>query len=92
MKTIATTAAALMMLTTASWADDTKQQTAADEPIVLSDVEMDGITAGNSRESYNSLVDLIFLPPAESSPSLGSSVSEAFEYNPRSTCSRCYGG
>lgn len=43
MKTIAIVAV-LMMLTTTAWADEQDNKPAtADEPIVLSDVEMDGL-------------------------------------------------
>jgi hypothetical protein len=50
MKTIAT-AAVLMMLTVSAWADEAETKQANDpantnEPIVLSEAEMDGVTAG----------------------------------------------
>lgn len=49
MKTIAT-AAALMMLTATAWADEPKhqEQAANDEPIVLSEAEMDTVSAGSA--------------------------------------------
>ena len=47
MKTIAT-AAAIMIMSGTAWAGEPKdqEQAATDEPIVLSEAEMDGITAG----------------------------------------------
>ena len=44
MRTIATTAAAFMFLSASAWADE-PQNMPADEPILLSEAEMDEITA-----------------------------------------------
>lgn len=47
MKTIATAAAAIMIMSATAWADEQESKsTTANEPIVLSEAEMDEVTAG----------------------------------------------
>ena len=68
MRTIATAAAAIMFLSATAWADEpakneTNDPAISDEPIVLSQSEMDGVTAGVGRTIVRSPQVFLFDEP-----------------------------